>query len=244
MSLAWIRFYEELNDFLPGGRRERPICYEFRGSPSVKDAIEALGVPHVEIDLILVNSRPVDFSCKIRNEDYISVYPQFESFDITGVTHLRAKPLRNLKFLLDVHLGKLARYMRLCGFDTCYHPGLRDDEIINLSLEEKRVILTRDVGLLKNGRVKRGYWVRSIRTEEQIKEILNRFDLRKEIRLFTRCMECNAVLEDVDKEAIAGRLLPKTRAYYSEFKLCPGCDRIYWEGSHYRRMKEFITGLT
>jgi len=244
MSLAWIRFYEELNDFLPGGRRERTISYEFRGSPSVKDAIEALGVPHVEIDLILVNSRPVDFSCKIRNEDYISVYPRFESFDITGVTHLRAKPLRNLKFVLDVHLGKLARYMRLCGFDTCYHPDLGDDEIINFSLEEKRVILTRDVGLLKNGRVKRGYWVRSIRTEEQIKEILNRFDLRQEIRLFTRCMECNAMLKDVDKEAITGRLLPKTRAYYSEFKLCPGCDRIYWEGSHYRRMKEFITGLT
>ena len=244
MNLAWFRFYEELNDFLPAGKREMPIPHSFRGSPSVKDAVEALGVPHVEIDLILVNSRSVDFSYKIRNADYISVYPVFESFDITPVTHLRSKPLRDLKFVLDVHLGKLARYIRLCGFDTLYRTDLDDDEIIRLSLEEKRAILTRDIGLLKNRRVLRGYWIRSLNIGEQMKEVFRRFDLNKQINLFTRCMECNSVLNEVAKDDIVDRLMPKTREYYHEFKICRGCNRIYWDGSHYKRMKEFITDLS
>jgi len=243
MSLAYFRFYEELNDFLPSEKRKKLFSYAFNGNPSVKDAIEAMGVPHVEVDLILVNSLPLDFSYKLKNADYVSVYPIFESFDIASVTHLREKPLLDLKFVADVHLGKLTKYLRLCGFDTYYRTDFRDKEIINLAISDKRVILTRDRGLLKNKKVTHGYWIRSIYYCDQLKDILLHFDLKNRITLFTRCMECNGLLEDVTKKEILNRLLPKTRQYYRKFKKCRDCNRIYWNGSHYQSMKKNIKTL-
>ncbi len=243
MNLAYFRFYEELNDFLTPEKRKRLFSYSFDGNPSVKDAVEAMGVPHVEVDLILVNSLSVDFSYNLRNEDKVSVYPVFESFNIASVTHLREKPLRDLKFVSDVHLGKLTKYLRLCGFDTFYRTDFNDQEIINLAVTDKRVILTRDKGLLKNKKVTHGYWIRSQHPLEQLKEIFIRFDLKKQIILFTRCMECNGLLKDIAKEEILNRLLPKTQLYYNEFKICSDCDRIYWNGSHYENMKRYINTL-
>ena len=240
MNRAWFRFYEELNELLPSEKRKQLFPYLFNGTPSVKDAIEAIGVPHVEIDLILVNGRSVDFSYKLMNEDSLSVYPVFESFDITPVTHLREKPLRDLKFILDVHLGKLAKYLRLCGYDCCYRTDYNDQEIISLSLSDNRIILTHDVGLLKNSMVTHGYWIRSQYLIEQLKEVFQRFDLKKQISPFSRCMECNGLLTDVPKRDILDRLLPATREYYEKFKKCKCCDRIYWEGSHYERMRKYI----
>jgi uncharacterized protein with PIN domain len=237
MSLAWFRFYEELNDFLPAGKRKASIPYPFNGNPSVKDAIEALGIPHVEVDLILVNSQSVDFSYKLRNDDYVSVYPVFESIDITPVTRLREKPLRNVKFITDVHLGKLTKYLRLCGFDTYNRPDCNDMEIIAIGLNDKRIILTRDKELLKNKRITHGYWVRSQSPVEQLKEVLIRFDLKNMVSPFIRCMECNGILTFVSKEEIKEKLLPRTRQYFQSFKKCPDCDRIYWEGSHFEKMK-------
>ncbi len=239
-NIALFRFYEELNDFLPQARRKMSFEYSFRGNPSVKDAVEALGVPHVEIDLILVNGQSVDFSFKLHDGDSVSVYPVFESFDITPVIRLRDKPLREPKFIADVHLGKLTRHLRLYGFDTHYEPGLSDSEIIGHSLQDKRIILTRDRGLLKNRQVTRGYWIRSAYLAEQIKEIFVRFSLKTYINPFTRCMECNTILRDAGKEEISVRLLPKTRLYYHKFKECHNCGRIYWNGSHYERMKKNI----
>ncbi len=240
MNLANFRFYEELNDFLPLEKRKKNFSYSFSGNPSVKNAIEAIGVPHIEVDLILVNSLSVDFSYKLKNADSVSVYPVFESFDITCVTHLREKPLRELKFILDVHLGKLSKYLRLFGFDTYYQTGYNDQEIIYLSILNKRIILTRDIDLLKNKTVTHGYWVRSQHLDEQLKEVFVRFDLKSQLRLFSRCLECNSLLEDVSKKEIMHLLLPKTRQYYHKFKKCPNCERIYWTGSHYDRMKKFI----
>ena len=243
MSLAYFRFYEELNDFLPSEKQKKLFPYVFNGNPSVKDAIEAMGVPHVEVDLILVNSLPVDFSYILKNEDSVSVYPVFESFDIASVSHLREKPLRDVKFVADVHMGKLARYLRLCGFDTYYSTDSDDRDIINISLSDKRVILTRDKELLKNKKVTHGYWIRSVYPDEQLKDVLLRFDLKKKTALFTRCMECNGLLEDVSKKEILNRLLPKTRQYYRKFKKCRQCNRIYWNGSHYQRMKGRIKSI-
>jgi uncharacterized protein with PIN domain len=243
MNLAYFRFYEELNDFLPSQKRKELFQYSFSGNPSVKDAIEAIGVPHVEVDLILVNSLPVDFSYILKNEDYVSVYPVFESFDIASVSHLREKPLRDVKFVADVHLGKLARYLRLCGFDTYYNTYSNDSDIINISLSDKRNILTRDRELLKNKKVTHGYWIRSAYPDEQLKDVLLRFDLKKKLAPFTRCMECNGLLDDIAKKDILNRLLPKTRQYYRKFKKCRQCDRIYWNGSHYQRMKRRIRSI-
>jgi uncharacterized protein len=243
MNLAWFRFYEELNEFLPLEKRKILFPHSFNGNPSVKDVIEALGVPHVEVDLILVNSLSVDFSNKLNNADYVSVYPVFESLDITPVTHLRGNPLRKMKFILDVHLGKLAKYLRLCGFDTSYRTDYSDQEMISHSLSEKRIILTRDVKLLKNKQVTHGYWIRSQHLNEQLIEVFRRFDLKDQIRPFILCLECNGLLADVSKTDILDRLFPKTRLYYTKFKKCPDCDRIYWEGSHYEKMKKYVDSL-
>jgi uncharacterized protein len=243
MNTAYFRFYEELNDFLPQVKRKKIFQYLFYGNPSVKDAVEAIGIPHTEVDLILVNGMSVDFSYRLKNEDNVSVYPVFESFDISSVTHLREKPLRDLKFVADVHLGKLTKYLRLCGFDTYYKTEFDDQEIIDLAISDKRVILTRDKELLKNKKVTHGYWIRSIQPDKQFKEVFFRFDLKRHTTLFTRCLECNGVLLNVTKEEIAHRLLPKTKQYYRKFKKCPGCDRIYWYGSHYQNMKNHIGSL-
>ena len=238
-----FRFYAELNDFLPQNKKYKSFTYTFSGSPSIKDSIEAVGVPHTEVDLILVNGISVDFNYHLTDGDYISVYPVFESMDISPLLKLRAKPLRITRFILDVHLGKLARKLRMLGFDTLYRNDYSDDEIIDISLKEKRTILTRDRGILMVKSVQRGYWVRSKQTDEQLTEVLNRFDLYSQINAFRRCMVCNGEVRRIDKEKIMDRLLPKTNLFYNEFYICPECDRLYWKGSHYKKMESFIQSL-
>lgn len=240
---AWFRFYEELNDFLRNRLRKTEFPYRFYGSVNVKVAIEAIGVPHSEVDMVLVNGISVDFSYRLRDHDHVSVYPVFESLDITSVTHLREKPLRDLRFIADVHLGRLVKYLRLCGFDTFFSTEADDPEIISRALEEKRVILTRDRGLLLNRHVTHGYWIRSDHPVSQMKELIVRFDLKNLVGLFTRCMVCNGILEDVTKEEIRARLREDTLRYFNEFSICSGCHRIYWKGSHYDRMKVFIDNV-
>lgn len=243
MKQAQFRFYEELNDFLPYRWKKVAFQYEFSGRPSVKDAIEALGVPHTEIDLILVNGTSVDFTYHLDDGDRVSVYPVFESLDIGSVTRLRAKPLRESRFILDAHLGKLAKHLRLCGFDCLFNNHYSDPELIDIAGTERRIILTRDRALLRNGRVTHAYWIRSQEPGEQLKEVLVRFNLKDRLAMFSRCMECNTPLEKVDKKDIEDRLQPGTRRYFSEFKICPGCRRIYWNGSHYKHMEKFIKDI-
>ncbi len=238
-KIARFRFYEELNDFLPPEKRKIAFEYPFKGRPGIKDAIEALGVPHPEVDMILVNGRPVDFSYPLQDGDGVAVYPVFEALDISEVTRLREKPLRNPRFILDVHLGKLARRLRLLGFDARYANYYVDREIIEIAAAEQRIVLTRDRGLLKNRQVTRGYWLRSQQPREQVEEVLARFDLASLVRPFTRCLECNAEIAAVEKEAIAGQLMPNTGKFYRQFYRCQGCGKIYWEGSHYRKMLAF-----
>ena len=240
MNVAWFRFYEELNDFLPAAKKKVTFPCTFSGNPSVKDVIESLGVPHVEVDMILINNTPADFTFKLKNEDRVSVYPVFESLDISGITHLRNKPLRELKFITDVHLGRLVKYLRLYGFDTLYKRNYSDIEIINISQSERRIILTRDRNLLKNKIVTHGYWIRSPHPGEQLDEVFSRFDMKSSSQPFIRCLECNNLLADISKEEISTRLLPRTSQFYHEYKKCPGCDRIYWEGSHYEKMKKQV----
>jgi uncharacterized protein len=243
MNQAAIRFYAELNDFLPAERKNRASTYAFGVSGSVKDAIEALGVPHTEVDLILANGQSVDFSYRIRNGDRISVYPVFESIDISPLDRLRPTPLREVRFVLDTHLGKLAAYLRMVGLDAAYHTDYTDEELAKTSLDEKRILLTRDRGLLKRNVIIRGYFLRTTNPREQLIEVLQRFDLLGSISPFERCMHCNALLRPVSKEAVADRLLPETKQHYEEFRICPECDRIYWKGSHYRRMQKFIEAV-
>jgi hypothetical protein len=240
---ATLRFYAELNDFLPPGSRQKLLPYHFTVSPAVKDVIEAMGVPHTEVDLILVNGESVDFSYPVQDGDTISVYPVFEALDITPLIRLRPRPLRQTRFVLDVHLGRLAVYLRMLGFDTLYHNNFTDPELAHISSQQARILLTRDRGLLKRSVVTHGYYLRATQSRQQLIEVLRRFDLWPQITPFTRCLHCNGWLQDVDKAAISHQLPPKTQLYYDEFRRCQDCGRIYWPGSHFQRMKQFIEGV-
>ncbi|MEW5813956.1 MAG: Mut7-C RNAse domain-containing protein [Spirochaetota bacterium] len=233
---AVFRFYEELNDFLPPEKKKLSFFHAFDGKPSIKDTIESLGVPHTEIDLILVNGNPVDFSYQLRNGDRVAVYPVFESFDISKVTKLRNNPLREPAFILDVHLGKLARLLRMLGFDTYYDNRYNDPEIVEQALKEHRIILTRDQGLLKRKAVTHGYWIRSQHPDKQAAEVIRRFDLFSKVRPLSRCISCNGMIEKVEKREVLNRLLPRTIRFYEEFYRCSGCEKVFWRGSHYNKM--------
>ena len=238
-----LRFYEELNDFLPSTKRKKRFEHNFIDRKSVKDLIESLGVPHTEVDLILVNGKSVGFDYLVNDCDDISVYPEFESLDITNLQKLRPKPLRKPKFILDVHLGTLARYMRMIGLDTLYKNEFTDEEIVEISLKERRAILTKDRGILKRSEVTHGYWIRSSKTIEQLKEVLLRFDLKDQIKEFSRCLLCNSILKKIKKEKILDRLPQKVKELQNAFYICPTCDKIFWKGSHFQRMREIIAKL-
>lgn len=235
-----LRFYEELNDFLPRKLRKVQFPHTLSGKVSIKDVIESLGVPHTEVDLILVNQVSVDFSHIVRPGDRISVYPIFESLDISPITRLRPKPLRQTRFVLDVHLGKLARYLRFLGFDALYRNDYDDDELAQISAEDKRILLTRDRILLKRSVVTHGYYVRSTNPKQQLAEILRRFQLFPPYPFLKRCTLCNDPLTPIAKERILHLLPPSTKRYYHQFFHCQNCDKIYWKGSHYQNMQQCI----
>jgi uncharacterized protein with PIN domain len=235
---AELRFYAELRDFLadPGGRLVR----RFDGSPSVKDLIESSGVPHTEVDLVLVNGEPVDFAARVRDGDRVSVYPVFESFDVTGVTRVRDRPLRTTRFVLDVHLGRLARYLRLLGFDTDYAPERDDRDLVRKSRDEGRILLTRDVELLKHGALTHGYFVRSTEPRSQLLEVVRRLHLSRSIAAFSRCMACNGLLGPVEKSRVEAELPHGVRRRHDRFWQCGDCRRVYWRGSHHGRLEDLV----
>lgn len=235
---AEFRFYAELRDFLddPDGR----LLRRFEVSPSVKDLIESSGVPHTEVDLVLVNGDPVDFGHRIQDGDRVSVYPVFETFDIEDVTQVRASPLRETRFVLDVHLGRLARYLRLLGFDTRYSVDRSDPELVATSLREDRILLTRDLELLKHGDLTHGYFVRATDPREQLLEVVERLHLGGSIEPFTRCMACNGALRPVEKSRVADRLPDGVRREQDRFWQCEECEKIYWRGSHMDRLEELV----
>lgn len=241
MKCCVIRFYAELNDFLPRKNKQVAFNHCFLGQPAVRDLIESLGVPHTEVDLVLINGESVEFSRQVHDGDYISVYPVFESIDISPILRVRPAPLRKTRFLLDAHLGKLTSYLRMLGFDVLYNSGFSDKKLAEISVKDRRILLTRDRGLLKRSLVTHGYFVRNNAPAEQLIEVLQRFDLFRLVKPFSRCMCCNEVLKMVAKEEVGDRLPPKVRQYFNEFNLCRNCGRIYWKGSHYEQMKQFIS---
>jgi uncharacterized protein with PIN domain len=240
MSKAIFRFYEELNDFLPKRRRKTDFRVDFKRRRSVKDMIEALGVPHTEIDLILVNGKSVDFAYVPKDGDRISVYPVFESLNIENVTRLRKVPLRKTKFIADIHLGDIVKYMRALGFDVFFNPSFSSRKIIDISKMENRIILTKSRRLLKFKEVTHAIYIRPGTTAEQIKRILDYLDIKDSINPFSRCLRCNSVVKSVPKESIADRIPPKTKEFCDQYTYCKFCDKIYWNGTHYIKMNKAI----
>jgi hypothetical protein len=283
--LARLRFYEELNDFLAPALRKRDIAYRCARAATVKNAIEALGVPHTEVELILVNGASVDFSYLLREGDAVSVYPKFESFDIRPMLRVREAPLRELRFVADAHLGGLARLLRMLGFDTLYSNDITDEQIRDLACSDGRIVLTRDRELLKRRAITHGCFVRALKPRFQLREIVQRLQLesyfssdclegagshllahsvgvapragshlpahfvgsppraggeRRYPQPFTLCLHCNWPLSPIDKEAVIERLPEKVAARYENFSTCTRCERVFWEGSHWERMRRLL----
>jgi uncharacterized protein with PIN domain len=240
---AVFRFYEELNDFLPAPLRKRDILHRFTGSPAVKDLVEALGVPHTEIDLILVDGESVGFGRRLEGGERVAVYPLFERLDISPLVRLRPAPLRTPMFLLDVHLERLARYLRMTGIDALMPADADDRAIVEQSLSQRRTVLTRDRRLLTRARLQRGYWLRSQRPRDQLAEVVRAFQLEGHVRPFSRCMICNTPVEPVPKADVKDKVPGRVWRNEGPFRRCPGCGRVYWAGSHFRRMGALLDGL-
>jgi len=243
MPSASIRFYAELNDYLPSEKRYAFFVISTSDSSTINDLISSLGVPAAEVDLVLVNGESVGLQHAIKENDRISVYPVYESFDISSVTKVRYHPLRESRFVLDCHLGKLAYYLRMLGFDTLYRPDFRDQELVSISNDDQRILLSRDRKLIEESPIIRGYRVNETDPKLQVVEVLKRFDLFSSVQPLQRCLQCNVFLLPIDKETVSDRLPPMVRERYEEFQTCPTCSRVYWKGSHYQRMQAFVAEL-
>ena len=197
-------------------------------------------MPHTEVDLILVDGESVDFGYQLRGGERLAVYPAFERLDITGLTRLRPVPLRDPRFVLDVHLGRLARYLRLAGFDTTYANDYDDATVVRIALAERRIILTRDVGMLKRRAVTHGYWLRNTAPRAQLREVVAAFDLVARARPFTRCMQCNGTLRDAARAEVLDQVPAAIAREHDRFRVCDDCGRVYWRGSHYDRLVRLL----
>ncbi|HRL74739.1 MAG TPA: Mut7-C RNAse domain-containing protein [Candidatus Accumulibacter phosphatis] len=226
-----LRFYAELNDFVAADRRQREFELASAADVPVKHLIESCGVPHTEVALILVNGESVGFDRRLCAGDRVAVYPAFLAFGLRP-------PLPAARFVADAHLGALARLLRLAGFDTVYGNRLADGEIERLAATEERVVLTRDRDLLKRRAIGHGCHVHAQQPDQQLREIVARLDLADRVQPFSRCLVCNARLLPVAKRLVSDLLPERVRDGLDSFHRCQGCQRIYWEGSHWRRMRE------
>jgi uncharacterized protein with PIN domain len=233
-----INLHGDLDFFVRSEARGQGIERSLGEKTSIKDVIEACGVPHPEIDLILVNGQPVDFDYAIASDADIEVYPVGTLSTI--FTDERLQVSIDRAFIADGHLGRLARNLRLLGFDVAYDPNAEDRQLLCTMTRENRALLTRDRRLLMHAVVRTGYCPRSQNVDEQTVEVIRRFDLLGSLAPFTRCIRCNAPLRMVSKTEIIERLEPLTKIYYEQFRRCTGCGQIYWPGSHFSKLQKRI----
>jgi uncharacterized protein with PIN domain/sulfur carrier protein ThiS len=238
-----FRFYGPLNDFRPADERQKPIVYPIFGRQSLKDAVESLGIPHTEVQLALVNGQPVGWEAHLNADDYVSIYPHFHSVSLDAAQALYNDPEGDPRFVLDAHLGRLAKLLRMLGLDAYYRNDYQDHEIAAISASTGRIVLTRDRKLLMRNEIRNGYYVRNTDPNEQAAEILRRYRLREHIRPLTRCLECNAFLVHLPGRQVKTRIPVGISSRYDEFVGCDVCGRVYWKGSHYDRMVERIVRL-
>jgi uncharacterized protein with PIN domain len=231
-----LKFHGDLPFFLGSKTRRETIERALREKTSVKDVIESCGVPHSEVDLILVDGQPVDFHHTLRTDAEVDVYPV--GLMPTRFPKNRLQVSNSTEFVADCHLGKLARDLRLLGFDVAYDRDADDRQLLAIMGESRRALLTRDRRLLMHAIVQHGYYLRSQNPINQTIEVLRRFDLFSAIAPFTRCLRCNAPLQKVEKADVIQKLEPLTKIYYEEFRRCTGCGQIYWAGSHFSKLQK------
>jgi uncharacterized protein with PIN domain len=239
MVAATFRFYAELNDFLAPEHRGIAFKHPCARAATVKHEIEALGVPHTEVEALLVNEQPSRFGQLLDNNDRVAVYPRFRTMRMDGTFDLRP-PLPELKrFIADAHLGGLARLLRMAGFDTLYENDFRDSDIEAIAGQEQRIVLTRDIELLKRSSLTHGAYVRALKPVRQFSEVIDRFNLRS-THPFTLCLNCNTALRRISLEAARERVPPNIRARHQSFSTCDVCQRVFWEGSHWQSMQRLL----
>jgi len=234
MPVAQFRFHPSFDRFLPRERRSVLFVYPFEGSRSIKDMIEAAGVPHTEIGRILVQGEVVDFGYRVQAGDTVEI----DAVNMTAVA------TDDPRFVADIHLGRLVAYLRMLGFDTLYPDDYRDEELARIASIDGRILLTRDIGLLKRRLVSRGHFVHETNPWKQLAEVLTAFDLSAQVAFFQRCTACNHLLETVDKASISDQILHNTAEHYDDFRRCPNCGKLYWKGSHYKRIEQFLRDLS
>jgi uncharacterized protein with PIN domain len=237
---AVLRLYAELNDDLPPERRQRDLEIRLEPDWDVRALLRELWIPSGAVELALVNGSSRPLNHRLAEGDRISLYPTFESFDLSQTAQLRDRPLRRVAFVADAHLGRLARYLRLLGFDTLFENDPGDRELARISIEEHRILLTRDRALLQRRGLTHALWVPALRPRDQLAFVLARLDLFRLLRPFTRCTVCNGALVAVDKAAVTGEVPPRVQALFDAFWRCTECGRIYWQGSHYERLHRLV----
>ncbi len=243
MTLCSITFQGELKHFLASDKDNGLVRIQLERRTSVKDLIEACGPPHTEVGALRIQGRPADFEHIVSQGDAIVVEPHSLPMNPFQATLLRPIPLNEHRFLVDVNVGKLAPLLRMLGFDTAYDWTWRDRAIADLAAREGRIVLTRDQGLLKRKKIVWGKFIRGRTPDDQLPEVLDFFGLAGPFALFSRCLRCNALLEEVNKSEIIHRLEPKTKRYFNRFQICPSCRRIFWRGSHHEKMLRSMASM-
>lgn len=239
-----VRFHGALNDFLPRERREISFDTTVSSRASIKDVVESLGVPHTEIEALLVDGHSVGFGTLLRTGQFIDAYPVFATPATKSLIPLRPPVPDPARFVLDTHLGQLAVYLRMLGFDTLYRNNYADDELAVVSSSDERILLTRDRGLLKRSLVTHGYYMRETNPPLQAAELLRRYALLPQVMPFHRCIRCNGTLRLAAKDEVAPLVAPRTLQFFDEFRRCRECGKVYWKGSHYEQMRGLVAQLT
>lgn len=225
--MARVRVAEPLRFLLPVRHRHGDVPVPVDGVSSLLHVVESLGVPRTEFGELRVNGRPAAPSERPHDGDVI---------DVTPVR--RPQRIAEPRFVLDVHLGSLARRMRLLGLDVAYRNDAADAELVAQAVAERRVALTQDRGLLRRRALPAGAYVRGSRADDQLLDVLDRFD--PPLDPWSRCPACNGVLAPVAKRDVAHLLEPGTRRSYTEFSRCPACGRLYWRGAHAERLDAIV----
>jgi uncharacterized protein with PIN domain len=232
MSVAYFLFHGRLNDFLPQDQKGQIITVLFRERQSVKHLAESLGVPHPEIGQVQVNGWTEPLNIITQDQDHVEIHPIANGYP--------GEP----RFVIDSHLGRLAAYLRMLGFDSHYQNDIDDAKLAEISGREQRILLSRDRRLLMRKSITAGYCLRSLNSLEQLNEVVQRFDLAPRVIPFHRCLRCNHELEPVRKEEVLDRLEPLTKQYFNEFHICRACGQIYWKGSHYEKLQRVVEKIT
>jgi len=230
MRTATVHIHGRAGDLLPAARREAGFAVQFELPCGLRDLLQSTGVPHVELGAVERNGMPVDYTAVVDDGDSVEAWSRYPL----------TTPPDDPTFVLDVHLGRLAHYLRLFGFDTRHHPVASDPDLAACSLAEHRILLTRDRGLLMRADLEQASFIRTADPRAQITEVIDRFALRGLVTPLTRCLVCNGLLQETSRVAVEGEVPSSVWEQHTDFKRCGSCLRVYWQGSHHARMMRLV----